>query len=121
MPFGDNDYELFTINTQLRVVDTSQPAIELACVNIATTPLVRGSVGGALYGHAAIIFWVSVSLTIAYWILVGSSRIFTARGRGRTKSGQGLWTRLESAGFVLASAISGEHLAVTPALIRFSM
>lgn len=117
VPFKNHDYELFTLNTRLRVVDTSEPAVELACVDIAATPLVVGPVG-SIYGHAAIIFWTSVSLAIGYWLVVGLGRIAAAWGRG-SRAGPDLWSRFESGGFILASAISGERLAVTPALMRF--
>ncbi|KAJ3529080.1 hypothetical protein NM688_g7903 [Phlebia brevispora] len=37
----------------------------------------------------------------------------------RPEMGRGLWAKVESAGFILASAISGERLATSPALMRF--
>lgn len=120
-----SDYELLTITTRLRVVDTSKPAVELACVDVAVTPLVSGTLDGPsddiLYGHAVAIFWFSVALAIAFWLVVGIARIVAAWGRGVTGSGRNIWSRIESAGFILASAISGERLASTPALMRFGM
>ncbi|KLO10237.1 hypothetical protein SCHPADRAFT_999697 [Schizopora paradoxa] len=119
VPLGDHSYELLTINTRLRVVDTSQPAIELACVDIAATPLNGQEKNGTLYGPALIIFWVSVGLAIAYWIIVGTARIVAAWDRGGSGPSRTLWSRIEGAGFMLASAISGEKLSGTPALLRF--
>ena len=116
-------YELLTITTRLRVVDTSEPAVELACVEVQVTPLVPGSIEGPvddnLYGHAVIIFWFSIALAISYWLTAGLARVVAAWGRGLNSSGRGLWSRVESAGYILASAISGERLASTPALMRF--
>ncbi|TDL29388.1 hypothetical protein BD410DRAFT_710678 [Rickenella mellea] len=117
VPFNNHTFELYTISTRLRVVDTSAPAVEIACIDIEATPLVSGAVH-SIYGHAAIIFWVTVSLAIAYWVVVGLGRVVAAWGRGGA-IGHRLWSRLENAGFILASAISGERLAVTPALMRF--
>ena len=114
-----HDYELMTITTRLRVVDTSEPAIELACVDVFSTALPPRHTGEPLYGLVKIVFWVSVGLAVGYWVVVGLGRISAAWGRGRSGSDRSLWSRLEGAGFILASAISGERFAHTPALLRF--
>lgn len=75
---------------------------------------------GSIYGDAGIIFWVSVALCIAYWATIGIARIAAAWGRGGSGSSRSAWSRLEGAGYILASAISGERFAATPALLRFS-
>ena len=72
-----------------------------------------------VYGDAQIVFWCTVALAIAYWLLVGLARMASAWDRGSNRTGRGLWSRVESAGFILASAISGERLATSPALMRF--
>ncbi|KAF8524760.1 hypothetical protein JB92DRAFT_3109283 [Gautieria morchelliformis] len=110
-------YELVTITTQVRVLDDSSPAQELACVELSATPLhpTRASV----YGHAAIVFWVSVALTAAYWLLVAAARLAAASKRGRQRVHANLWSRVQGLGFVAASAISGERFASSPALLRF--
>ncbi|KAH8118400.1 hypothetical protein DFH11DRAFT_1567211 [Phellopilus nigrolimitatus] len=120
VPLGDRQYELMTINTRLRIVDTSLPAIELACVDISATPLDGHGVAGSIYGKAGIILWFSVAITVAYWIVVGLARIVGAWGRGGTGSSRSIWSRVEGAGYILASAISGERFASTPALMRFA-
>ena len=121
IPLGDHQYELLTINTRLRIVDTSSPAIELGCVDIATTPLNAHSDTISTYGsNAEIIFWFSVALVIGCWVVVGLGRISAAWGRGGSGSDRSLWSRLEGAGYILASAISGEKFSSTPALLRFS-
>jgi len=71
------------------------------------------------YGHARVVLWATVALAGAYWFLVGIARIVSAWGRGVTRTDKGLWGRFQSGGFILASAISGERLAASPALIRF--
>ncbi|KAI5123407.1 hypothetical protein M0805_006113 [Coniferiporia weirii] len=120
IPLGDHQYELMTINTRLRIVDTSSPAIELGCVDVSATPLDGRRVAGSIYGDAGIIFWVSVATAMAYWVVIGLARVVAAWGRGGTGSSRGVWPHLEGAGYILASAISGERFSTTPALLRFS-
>ncbi|EJD01379.1 uncharacterized protein FOMMEDRAFT_111158 [Fomitiporia mediterranea MF3/22] len=120
VPLGKHQYDLLTISTRLRIVDTSSPAVELGCFDVATTPLTGRRVAGSIYGDAAIILWVSVAVCIAYWVVIGLARLIAAWGRGGTGSSRSLWSRLEGAGYILASAISGERFSSTPALLRFS-
>ncbi|TFY57223.1 hypothetical protein EVJ58_g7159 [Rhodofomes roseus] len=110
------DYELATFQTRLYALDPDQNL--LFCMNLNTTILDPG-VDGSVYGHADTIFWVTVALAIGYWVVVGIARLVSAWGRGSTRMGTGLWARVESAGFILASAISGERLANSPALMRY--
>lgn len=114
----DRSFELMTLDTQIRVLDTSTPAQELACINVLATPL-SSRFDGSVYGHAVIIFWTSVGLAIGYWLIVGIARIAAAWRRGRQRSHVGLWSQVQRFGLVLASAISGERFASSAALIRF--
>ncbi|EPQ58976.1 hypothetical protein GLOTRDRAFT_135976 [Gloeophyllum trabeum ATCC 11539] len=109
-------YELVTLDTRIKAVDPFSN--EILCVDVYVTPLSPG-VMGYVYGHAIVVFWFTVALTIAYWVVVGLARIVSAWGRGASRMGPGLWSRAESLGFILASAISGERLAKSPALMRF--
>ncbi|KAF7789345.1 hypothetical protein EIP86_000289 [Pleurotus ostreatoroseus] len=111
-----HDYALATFNTRLRALDPVQN--EMMCIDLSTTPLKPDNLD-PVYGDALIIFWCTVALAIAYWLVVGLARLVSAWGRGSTRNGRGLWARVESAGFILASAISGERLATSPALMRF--
>ncbi|KIK81846.1 hypothetical protein PAXRUDRAFT_155133 [Paxillus rubicundulus Ve08.2h10] len=115
LPFNSKN-SLTTMNTQLRALDPSEE--EMLCLSVATTPLHPGPLSSP-YGHARIVFWATVGLAIAYWLVVGAARITSAWGRGTSRPGPGIWHRVESAGFILASAISGERLATSPALMRF--
>ncbi|KAK2465977.1 hypothetical protein APHAL10511_001618 [Amanita phalloides] len=112
VPLG-NHRALTTLTTQVRAVDPF--ANNLFCLDVATTLL--DPTPDSPYGQARSIFWTTVALTIGYWIVVGIARIISAWGRGITE--KGLWARARSAGFILASAISGERLAASPALMRF--
>ncbi|KAH9071688.1 hypothetical protein EDB83DRAFT_268205 [Lactarius deliciosus] len=108
--------ELTTLQTRLRAVDPFSN--ELLCIDIATTPLDPGALG-SVYGRAKIIFWTSIALSAAYWFLVAAARLSSAWSRRSGWSGRGFWSRVENIGFVVASAVSGEGLSKSPALIRF--
>ncbi|KAI0291695.1 hypothetical protein BC826DRAFT_1105831 [Russula brevipes] len=108
--------ELATLQTRVRAVDPFSN--ELLCVNIATTPLRPGALG-SVYGHAELIFYITVTLCAAYWLLVAVARLSSAWARRSDWAGRGFWPRVENVGFVVASAISGEGLSKSPALIRF--
>lgn len=117
MPLNSKNY-LTTMNTQLRALDPNEQ--EILCLTVATTPLDPGPLSSP-YGSAHIIFWATIGLSIAYWLIVGIARVTAAWGRGLSRPGPGVWYRVQTAGFILASAISGERLATSPALIRFCM
>jgi hypothetical protein len=114
IPWGTNR-ALTTLDTRLRAVDPFSN--ELVCIDVFTTPLAPGS--DSPFGRANIILWATVVLAIAYWVVVGIARIVSAWGRGITRHDRGIWCRAQSAGFILASAISGERLSTSPALLRF--
>ncbi|KAJ7681206.1 hypothetical protein B0H17DRAFT_943289 [Mycena rosella] len=115
IPWGTNR-PLTTLSTRLRAVDPFSK--ELLCLTVNTTPLDPGM--DSPYGIARAIFWATVALAILYWVVIGIARIVSAWGRGITRPGRSLWARAQSAGFILASAISGERFATSPALMRFS-
>jgi len=108
--------ELSTLQTRVRAVDPFSN--ELLCIDIATTPLKPGTLG-SVYGHAKGIFYTTITLCAAYWLLVATARLSSAWARRSGWSGRGFWSRVENASIVVASAISGEGLAKSPALIRF--
>ncbi|KAI0053700.1 hypothetical protein FA95DRAFT_478159 [Auriscalpium vulgare] len=109
-------HELTTLQTRLRAVDPFSN--ELICIDVTNTPLDPGA-AHSVYGHAKIAFWVTVALAIAYWLIGAIARLSSAWGRRAGWSGRGFFSRVESIGFVIASAVSGEGLAKSPALIRF--
>ncbi|KAF8638547.1 hypothetical protein AX17_002090 [Amanita inopinata Kibby_2008] len=114
VPLGDHR-ALTTLTTRVRAVDPFTN--EMLCLDIPTTPLEPAL--DSPYGQARIILWATVALTLGYWAVVGVARVASAWGRGITRSEKGLWARARSAGFILASSISGERLANSPALMRF--
>lgn len=109
-------HELTTLSTRLRAVDPF--SIEIFCVDVYVTPLKPGLMG-SVYGHAIVVFWSGVALAIAYWTVVGIARVVSAWDRGTTRTGSGWWSKVEGAGYIFASALSGERFASSPALMRF--
>lgn len=92
---------------------------ELMCLEVVTTPLDPAE--GDPYKPARPIFWATVGLAIGYWVVVGVARLVAAWNRGINQPGKGLWGRARSAGYIVASALSGERLAVSPSLMRYCM
>lgn len=109
-------HQYTTQNTRLHALDPYSD--DLLCLDVDTTPLGPRRFASP-YGQVSIIFWATVGLAIAYWLVVGITRVVSALGRGSSRPGPGFWPKVESAGFILASAISGERLAKFPALMRF--
>ncbi|KZP13441.1 hypothetical protein FIBSPDRAFT_960501 [Athelia psychrophila] len=111
-----SSHVLTTQSTEIHAVDPD--GNDMLCINIDTTPLGPRSLDSA-YGQAAYIFWGTVALAAGYWLVVGIARLVSAWGRGSSRPGPGFWSKVESGGFILASALSGERLATSPALMRF--
>ncbi|KAJ7167799.1 hypothetical protein C8R46DRAFT_995999 [Mycena filopes] len=115
IPWGTSR-PLTTLNTRIRAVDPFSK--ELLCLTVNTTPLNPSE--HSPYGVAGAIFWATVALAMLYWLVIGIARVVSAWGRGISRPGRSLWARGQSAGFIVASAISGERFATSPALMRFS-
>ena len=90
----------------------------MLCLDLSVSPLDAGA-DNSVYGNAVIAFWVTVSITIAFWIVVGLGRIASAWNRGQSADHQKFWSHFRRVGFVVASAISGEKFTAEPALLRF--
>ncbi|KAH7105627.1 hypothetical protein BKA62DRAFT_826886 [Auriculariales sp. MPI-PUGE-AT-0066] len=113
----DADYALMTIQTRLRILDVSVPALQLACIDVAATPLYPNAV--SRYGNANFGLWISVALFLAYLVIIVVARIASAWGRGPVRAGSTFWSRMQRTGFICISALSGERFAVAPALLRY--
>ena len=110
-------HELATLKTSLRAVDPFNN--ELLCLNnIATTPL-HPSALGSVYGPAKLIFYGTVLLCAAYWLLAHIMRLSSAWTRHEVWFRSRFWAHVENVGFVVARAISGEGLSKSPALMLF--
>jgi len=112
-----HDFYLTTLNTRIRAVDGSEPPLELVCIDIESTPVEARGTGG-YYGNAQIIFWSTIALAVGYWLVIGLARIAAAWRHGRSGRHRG-WLKVKWAGTILASAISGQRLSASPALLRY--
>jgi hypothetical protein len=118
IPLSDPS-SLKTLVTQIRIVDSSSPAHELTCLEVAATPMYQDN--ELLRGPWSGIFWGTIALTLAYWVVTSIGRVSAAWDRGLGRSGNVWWMKIERTGFILASALSGEKFSVSPALLRFGM
>lgn len=112
-----HNYDLMTVQTRLRILDVSVPALQLACVDVSATPLSPRSDNP--YGRARIVLWLTVALFLAYFLLIACARIASAWGRAHVRTGTTFWSRMQRTGFICVSALSGERFTVAPALLRF--
>jgi len=113
-----HEYNLTSIITRIRVVYPSEPERELTCIDVDTTPVRPGRNKTHNVGYPQAIFWLSVGLVIAYWVVIGVARISSAWSRGVAR-GPG-WNSVTWAGTVFASAVSAERLSTHSALLRFA-
>ena len=72
-------YPLTTLRTHVRIVDASVPPVELACVDIETTPYYPD---GWWY---KLILWVPVGVAVAYWCVTWGARGWAGWGVGVRK------------------------------------
>jgi hypothetical protein len=136
-PFGLNvsiplyrSYALTTIRTQIRIVDTSETANTLACIQLQLTPY---SKGGWYYGF---FLWFPVALAIGFFVTTWGARFAagwvvgsgvaeyeqkeTALSRGSKMVHGKKEARMRKWGTMIISGLSGERLSVSGGLLRFS-
>jgi hypothetical protein len=136
-PFGLNvsiplyrSYALTTIRTNIRIVDTSETANTLACINIQLTPYTKG---GWYYG---LFLWLPIALAIGFFVTTWGARFAagwvvgsgvaeyeqkeTALGRGSKMLHGKKEARMRKWGTMIISGLSGERLSVSGGLLRFS-
>ena len=106
-----------TIQTRLRILDVSVPALQLACVDVAATPLHPHD--SSPYADANLALWLSLALFLAYLVLLAAARIASAWGRATIRTGSSTWSHIQRTGFICVSALSGERFRGAPALLRF--
>lgn len=115
IPWSSN-HALTTQTTEIHAVDPF--GHDMLCLDIDTTTLSPRKLNSP-YGKAVYIFAGTIALAFGYWLVVGIARLVSAWGRGSSRPGPGFWSKVERSGFILASALSGERLASSPALMRF--
>ena len=80
---GDQDYyPLSTLSTRLRILDTSVPPLQLACVDVYTTPYYSDSDPKSARSASALIYdlilWLPVAVFISYVVINTVARVFSA-------------------------------------------
>ena len=143
-PFGINisiglykNYELTTLSTEIRIVDTAANANTLACVVVDFTPYTKGSWQYDLF------LWLPAAIAVGFWVVSWSARFAAGwvvgsgvaeygtkeNGRGEGGGVNGEVRRVEASskrdararmwGTMIVSGLSGERLSVSGGLLRF--
>ncbi|KAL7410297.1 hypothetical protein BDY24DRAFT_180849 [Mrakia frigida] len=116
LPLGSS-YPLTPLRTHVRIVDTSTPANELACINLEVTPY---------YPHGfyyKLFLWIPVGIAIGYGLVLWGARAWAGWGVGmkaeneRVGKRDGKWLRV--LGTAVVSTVSGDVLVSSPSLLRF--
>ena len=110
---NQHPYALTTLVNTFRLLDASNPALEIACIDVPYTPYYPN---GWFY---SLIFWIPVSIAIAYLILISVARFGSAYRKSKLTKMIRVWAgrqRLETA---VIGGISGQMFSTTPGLLRF--
>ncbi|EST07550.1 TRP-like family [Kalmanozyma brasiliensis GHG001] len=119
IPLNDT-YNLGTLWTRIRLSDTSSPPLDIACIEVYANPYDDAK------WYWELIFWFPVALTIGYFVVIALARVFcafTARARAfKNKAREGSQPNVikDTIAPTLVSAISGQKLALSAALLRFA-
>ncbi|CDW98065.1 hypothetical protein [Sporisorium scitamineum] len=119
IPLNDT-YTLGTLWTRVRLSDTSSPALDIACFEVHVSPY------DDTKWYWRLIFWFPVALTIGYFVVIALARLFcalTSRARAfKNKAREGSQPNVikDTIAPTLVSAISGQKLALSAALLRFA-
>ncbi|WWC89514.1 uncharacterized protein L201_004438 [Kwoniella dendrophila CBS 6074] len=130
-----NSYALTTLQTEIRIVDTTLEAANLACIDIKVSPYNRKG------WYYKFFLWLPVSLAIGFWLVSWSARFLTGwivgsgmaeynqkessalkmAGMNNTNGGPSKKDlRLRKWGTMIISGLSGERLSVSGGLLRFA-
>lgn len=113
-------YNLGTIWTRVLLVDSSQPALTIACIDVPASPYDQQ----AWYWN--LIFYLPIGLFAAYFVTVSLARAITAAAtrarafRNRAREGSAPSFLRDHLNPVIISALSGQGMVLSPALLRFA-
>lgn len=113
-------YELGTIETRVLLIDTSHPPLSIACVDVPFSPYDEDA------WYWDLMFWLPVALFIAYFTTVSLARAITAATtrsrafRNRAREGRAPSFLRDHLNPIIISAISGQGMVLSPALLRFA-
>lgn len=111
-----NVHALATLHTQIRGVDSSEPAQTLFCIDIHVTPYKANSWPFQLF------LWFPAAIAMAFWVTTWAARFAAGWvvGVDRSTMARREVTLLKW-GTMLISGMSGERFGVSTALLRFGM
>ncbi|GAC96401.1 integral membrane protein [Pseudozyma hubeiensis SY62] len=119
IPLNDT-YTLGTLWTRIRLSDTSSPPLDIACIEVYANPYDREK------WYWKLIFWFPVALAIGFLVVIALARTFcaiTSRARAfKNKAREGSQPNIikDTIAPTLVSALSGQKLALSAALLRFA-
>nr|XP_019046138.1 membrane protein [Kwoniella bestiolae CBS 10118]OCF25068.1 membrane protein [Kwoniella bestiolae CBS 10118] len=109
-----SSYALTTLQTEVRIVDTSAEAANLACIDIQVSPYNRKG------WYYRLFLWIPVATAIGFWIVSWGARFATGWIVGTGMGGPSKKdARLRKWGTMIISGLSGERLSVSGGLLRF--
>lgn len=111
--FNTHPYALTTLVNTLRLLDASDPARELACVDVPFTPYYPD---GWFY---KLIFWIPVSTCITFLVVQSIARIGAAYRKAKATKFVRTWAGRQRLETSLVGGISGQMFSTTPGLLRF--
>lgn len=116
----NSSYRMGTLWTRVLLIDYSQPALALACIDIPVTSYDPSE------WYWSLMFWLPAALFVAYFVLVSLGRAITAAAtrarafRNRAREGSSPSFLRDHLNPVIISALSGQGMILSPALLRFS-
>lgn len=109
-----NIHALTTLRTEIHVVDASDPALSLLCLQVSVVPYEENS------WPYQVFLWVPAAIAIAYWIVTWSARFAAGWVIGLDRNDQAQReAHMLKWGTMLISGLSGERLGASAALLRF--
>lgn len=109
-----NVHEIATLETQIHIVDSGEPARTLACVDVRVTPYTASS------WPYKVFLWVPAGLAMGYWVTTWAARFAAGWvvSASRSTMARREVTMLKW-GTMIISGLSGERFGVSAALLRF--
>ncbi|CAO1612884.1 unnamed protein product [Sympodiomycopsis kandeliae] len=112
-------YELGTLWTRVLLIDTSHPPLSIACVDVPFSPYQKER------WYWDLMFYLPIGLFLAYFVSVSLARAITAATtrskafRNRAREGSAPSFLRDHLNPIIISAISGQGMVLSPALLRF--
>lgn len=116
----NSTYPLGTIWTRILLIDSSTPALAIACIDV---PVSRYD---ADRWYWRFMLWLPLALFIGFFVAVTFARIITAAAtrtkafRNRAREGRAPSLLKDHVNPVIISALSGQGMVLSPALLRYA-